>query len=219
MARMLIHPDSSSQNAEKHLLAIQKLPEQATIIKDKRKQTIYSCSIDHTPIIIKKYQISSIKKKIATFFRHSRAERSFRAASIFKKNSIPTPLPHIVSIAGTLLPHTAYITFTRFDGSPLTEFMSQNPEYADTISAQIADVFKKMSSAKITHGDLHVLNILVNSGASISIIDLDGVKIHSDSKRLIKCYQKDRLRIINTAKQKISPEFGNLLSKSIPQFP
>jgi len=219
MSRLISHPSLSAKDITQHLEAIKQLPNNATIIKDKRGQSIYQCSINNDPIIIKKYKLSSFKRKLSTILRHSRAERSLRAATAFKKNSIPTPSPHIVIIKGPLIPHTAYISFTQFDGNLLTDYIAQNPQNINTVISQISDTFKKMASAKISHGDLHVLNILVDHNASISIIDLDGTRMHKSKKRHLSCYKKDRHRIIKTAKEQISHEFANLLTENIPPTP
>lgn len=219
MSRTIKNPELTPKVQSALQRIITHFPTDTTTIRDTRGQSVHTAAIPPHKYIIKKYTIQRISSRIIAALHHSRAERSFRAGIKFKQLQIPTPEIHLAHITTSTNPPTAFAIFAHFDGIEMPTFIKQNPDQTQPIISQVAAAIATMAQNKISHGDLHAKNILIDQNAKITIIDLDGVRFHKFNFRHRRRYTRDRNRLISSTAKHTDQTFANLLSQQIPTSP
>ena len=160
-----------------------------------RTSTVAMVVINDRPLVVKRYNIKGILHGIRRAFMITRAEHSWRNAMRLKEIGIKTPEPvGFVEKRFGLLRSTAYFINEFVEGPRAVDFFRKEaPKEKARVAAEIVEIFNKLKSFKISHGDMKATNILITNGRP-SLVDLDAMRIHSINTLFKRAYRKDILR-------------------------
>lgn len=164
------------------------------LLKDGASSTVANLTIDNREIVIKRYNIKNWKHALKRAFRPTRAEISWVNAHRLGFYGIDTPKPiALVEKRWGPIRKTAYF-ICEYESAPTCEdvFLSPkiNTQKKQVSAKNVAVLFKKLFTAKISHGDLKATNLLI-SDESVALIDLDAMKQHRLNVMFRTAWKKD----------------------------
>ena len=204
-------PDEQASALVERLLS---LPDDATVLLDRKGQTIFRFSHDGRDLVAKCYQLRGLQPRLIAFLGASRAARSYKAALRLTSKNLPTPEPLLVALAGSPLPSFAYLVTAFQDAVQLSELLLKQQSNEERIIEQLVDLISKLHENRMSHGDFHARNVLVDREGQISLIDLDGARLHFLNFRYRKRFRRDRRRMLESLRK--SPDFVKKLDAALP---
>ena len=169
------------------------------LLKNGNSATIVKFKIDQAEVVIKRY---NMKNKIHAFrraFKKSRADHSWYHAHLLEKKGIFTPSPIAIK-EKRLGPfrNKAYFIYEYING-PTTFHYFQDPqnnyENKSIIAKQIIEMFNKLKSSMISHGDMKATNIIIHDNKPY-LIDLDSMTAHKSKYWFVRAWKKDMKRFM-----------------------
>lgn len=183
------HPESAYQH------------QSAEILKAGRSSTVIKVTLDGRELVVKRYNMKNIFHHGRRCLRPTRAMQAWRVAQKLKLFRIPTAPPvafvehRYLGFRGKSYYVTEYIA-----GGHVGHFLQRFHANDIKISAMIKRVsllLKNLFKAGITHGDLKMTNILLDSQEEPCLIDLDGTKQHRSYFQLRKSWHKEIKRFLH----------------------
>ena len=202
MADFLKNPDAVFDSADGHFL------------KKGSKSTVLKTKICDEDLVVKRDKFKGFWHRFRRFFMASRASHSWRNAHRLITLGIETPRP-VALLEKRFGPFrsTAYYICEYVEGPTIVEFfkdvdLNQNLEVVD----RIVEVFKKMESSQISHGDMKATNIIIDNKSPV-LIDLDAMRKHISKTRFLHFQREDKTRFLKNLSA--IPEVDKLFEKHI----
>jgi tRNA A-37 threonylcarbamoyl transferase component Bud32 len=202
MAEILKNPDTILDDINNHLL------------KRGYKSTVGRIKIDDKNLVVKRNNIKGFRHRFRRFFMTSRSAHSWRNAHRLISLGIETPGP-VALLEKRFGPFrsTAYYICEYAEGPNMVDFfkevdLNQNLEVVD----RIVEVFKKMESSRISHGDMKASNIIIDNKRPV-LIDLDAMRKHIGKMHFLHSQRKDKKRFLKNLS--VIPEADELFRKLI----
>lgn len=162
------------------------------MLYESKGQTINRFQVDCLDLFTKSYPLETIQQKVAALFRHSRAERSFRAGLRFLQAGIATPRPILLSRT-----RAEHVLVTEFrPHKALLEFLVDGVELQPSVPSNILALLHQLSAIKYTHGDFHARNLLIDPEGTPHLIDLDAARGLAGKASILR----DRDRLLRSIK-------------------
>ncbi|MDY6855215.1 MAG: lipopolysaccharide kinase InaA family protein [Thermodesulfobacteriota bacterium] len=184
------------------------------LLKRGSKSTVAKIKIGDKNLVVKRDNIKGLWHSLRRFFMTSRSAHSWRNAHRLLTLGIETPRP-VALFEKRFGPfrRTAYYICEYAEGPNMIDFfkdfhMSQNLEVVD----RIAEVFKKMESSRISHGDMKASNIIIANKMPM-LIDLDSMRMHTCKMRFLHFQRKDKERFLKNLSS--IPEVDKVFRKLI----
>lgn len=177
------------------------VPPVAKILKAGNSATVVRIRMDGRDYVVKRYNMKNIWHRVRRCLRETRATASWRLANKLILFGITTarPVAFIENrLLGTLRDVSYYVT-EYVSGEHAGDYFSHNVYKADktlNMIKRISALLKSVAKVEVTHGDLKITNILVNSREQPVLIDLDGAAEHSSLSALRKAWQKELSRFL-----------------------
>jgi len=206
------HPSLAPEEVAEIRESLSDLSSRGSLIYETKGQTIHRFQAADRDLIAKSYQLNSLARKAAAVFKYSRAHRSYRAGTRFLDAGIKTPIPLLLETKGTF-PSSATLV-TEFCPFPaLRESLVENAPVHPSSPEKILILLHQLLSTRCSHGDFHARNLLVDDEGNPHLIDLDGVKHHSDSAKLTRYICADRDRFLRSLEPlpEYHQKFGSVL--------
>lgn len=196
-ARQNAHSCPPEQARELAALA-ERPPPGMSLLKFGSRSVVGSITLaDGTPAVLKYYFPKNLHKHLSHGGKRSRCLRSWTAALAFQHLGLPTPAPLVIAewhkLGGVWL-EKSFLATRRAEGISLFEWVDQHD--GDTarlqkMAGRLQEIFTRMATYRISHGDLKASNIVVTSGDAPEFIDLDGVEILSTADRWKSSQSRD----------------------------
>jgi len=168
------------------------------VIYQEGDQTIRRFQAAGLDLVSKSYRHTSLKQKLATLFRYSRARRSFRAGQRLVCASIATPHPFLLIERGSHLPDSSLLV-TEFCGHPsLLDLVNSGSPIPPSVPPNILKLLHHLISIRCGHGDFHARNILIGPDGTAHLIDLDGMQYRHRTSEVTRHALKDRDRLLRS---------------------
>jgi len=187
-------------NSQFHQLRplIDQLPEifntQGEIIYDERN-VIKRFQIDNITLIVKRYRRPNIIQRIVyTFFRSSKAKRSFFNARRLLEAGVQTPvnIAYIEQYQLGLLEYCYYISDVD-DAPPIRERLIEPDIFDRTMATDFACFAAELHQKGILHGDLNSTNVLYHPQPDghflFSVIDINRMRFYDDFPPIQECME------------------------------
>jgi tRNA A-37 threonylcarbamoyl transferase component Bud32 len=132
-------------------------------------------------VVVKRYNHKGFIHSVRHTIKGSRALRGWLHGHRLRVLDIPAPKPlaYIEQYKGLLL-WESYLVTQYVEGQKLYDFLRDGAVgegERSKIIEQIAELFERLGTHRITHGDLKHTNILI-TGRKAVLTDLDGMKVH-----------------------------------------
>ena len=165
-------------------------------LKDGRTCTVAQVAQGGRSLVIKRYNLKSIKHALARFWRPSRAWHSWREGHRLKFLDIPTPAP-LGMVEERIGPwrRRAFLVTEYCPGTSLLKLLSPDQEPATEVAQAIIALFRGLATRRISHGDLKATNLLWHDG-KVYVIDLDAVVQHRSVPAYARAWRRDRARLL-----------------------
>lgn len=164
----------------------------SALINNRNGQQTIQGETGDAAVIIKRY-VDAYTPVKRIFFRCSRAARAYAMATRLRNVGIPTPRPLLLGACGTDL-----ITVTERVSARELYAEMRSPEWDTTRDIQMGGIIRFLMDAfashRITHGDLHARNLLVDTDGRYWLIDLDGTRFHTSKWGYQRRRKKDERR-------------------------
>jgi tRNA A-37 threonylcarbamoyl transferase component Bud32 len=186
--KFLLRPESAFEQAG------------AKFLKTGRSSTVVKVVLDNQELVVKRYNIKNAFHYFRRCLRQTRAATCWRLVQKLKLFRIDTAAPvaflekRFIGLRGVSYFVTEYVP-----GQHAGEFFAHHQgedEKATTMIQAIVKLLKNLSDLRVTHGDLKITNILVDSLNKPLLIDLDGATDHSSSSGLRKVWRREKLRFL-----------------------
>ncbi len=168
-------------------------------IKHDNTTTVGFTSRDGRRLIIKRYNTKNNWHRVRRSLRRSRAQNCFDYALQLTRCKIATapPVAYIETRFGPLKGRSWLIT-EFVEGSVCLDHVHQKASQSETgeIAARLERLFQKLSSERITHGDMKATNFILRHNRNPVLIDLDGMMQHRRDADYEKAHQKDLARFM-----------------------
>jgi tRNA A-37 threonylcarbamoyl transferase component Bud32 len=139
-------------------------------------------------LIVKRYKRPNlIQRIIYSFFRKSKAERSFLNARELRNRGIETPqeIAFIEQKKHLLLEHCYYISESNY-APPIEKELTLPAEFNKTLAECFADYAAQLHAKGILHHDLNSTNVryrkTANNHYTFTVIDINRMKIFAEKK-------------------------------------
>ncbi len=176
-----------------------KAPE-TQILKAGRTATVASINLAGRKLVVKRYNIKSFWHGLSLLFKPSRARLSWRLAHQLQFVGLPTAKPVAFIEKRFLgLRRNAYFVMEYIEGQRADVFFDHfSPEKSQdqTIAKRIIALFFNLARLRLSHGDLKITNILINSNQEPVLIDLDGMREHHSLRSLGRRFNQDLERFL-----------------------
>ena len=175
-----------------------KLSLRGTLIYDSKGQTIHRFQIKDLDLIAKSYSLETTSQKIAALLGYSRAKRAYRAALKLATVGVTTPKPYFLRHDGNPWPNKAILVTAFCPHANLLELLQSDQTLHPSTPGKILSLLHCFSRARMSHGDFHARNILVDQEGSPHLIDLDGARHHCLTAMTNRFVKKDRDRMLRS---------------------
>jgi tRNA A-37 threonylcarbamoyl transferase component Bud32 len=187
----------------KELKAILKDPdaalESAVYLKQGNTSTVGITTIGSQRLVIKRYNIKSLRHGLSRALRRTRASLSWRNALILRFHGIDTAPPvAVIEQRAGLVRQKSYFVSEYIDGSNATDFfLSQavSAEKKSIIARKISTLLDILASLRIRHGDLKATNFIICDDRPF-LMDLDAMRQYKLGSRFKPLRQRDRIRFM-----------------------
>jgi tRNA A-37 threonylcarbamoyl transferase component Bud32 len=171
--------------------------ETGTLLKRGSTSTLARISVDGRALVIKRYNIKGPGHALSRCWRPSRAWHAWVAGHRLDFLGIATPHPLVlVERRFGPLRGKAWLVTEYCPGERLWNFLERHldapPE--DALAA-IQQLFTRLATLRITHGDLKAANLLWHEG-KLSLVDLDDLQQHDSDAAFQRAWRKDRARLL-----------------------
>lgn len=172
----------------------------AVLLKAGRSATVVKMSVDNHEFVIKRYNVKNGLHFLRRCFRSTRAFSSWRLAQKLKLYRIPTATPiAFIEKRHLGLRGVSYYVMAYVPGGHVGDFLQahQTDEVKMTrLIKRVTTLLKNLATLRITHGDLKITNMLLDSEDQPLLIDLDGAKEHTSAAKLNYAWRKDIKRFL-----------------------
>lgn len=126
--------------------------------------------------------------------RFTRAWRSYHAANHLRAAGIATPIPRFLAAWNKSL----VLGCDWVEGQQLyyairdRTWMKENRR---ALALALSGLLQKLENARITHGDLHPRNLLIDENGQVWLVDLDSVRCHRSGASFLKKRRRDEHRL------------------------
>jgi len=183
---LLSHPDCSFEEPGVEL------------IKSDIKTTLASTSFDGVRFVVKRYNCKNVWHRLRLAVSKSRAEHSFWAARQFTGIGIITTSP-VAWLQETSFGLRARSWFVyEFTGDSIRADAlndGSDPQQIEQMLSTMVQNLVRMREHGFSHGDMKPPNLLITPDRTV-LIDLDGVRQHTDSKACERALARDTARWI-----------------------
>jgi tRNA A-37 threonylcarbamoyl transferase component Bud32 len=184
----LASPDSAFKNNK------------AEILKAGRSATVIKVTLDDRDYVIKRYNIKNMWHRLRRCLRQTRASLSWRLAHKLRLFDVPVARPvafienRLAGLRGSSYYVTEYVS-GEHAGTYFDRHLNNNTLITEMVK-RIHLLLKRVSKLELTHGDLKITNILVNTDHQPVLIDLDGALEHMSLSGLNKTWEKELERFL-----------------------
>lgn len=169
------------------------------ILKAGRSSTVASVTLGQKRLVVKRYNIKSFWHGLSKILKPSRALLSWRLAHQLQFVGIYTAKP-VAFIEKRFfgLRRKTYFVMEQIDGIRADHFFDSTLEATQRTAAakRIIALFFNLARLRLSHGDLKITNILLNSKQEPALIDLDSMREHHSSLSLWHRFRKDMQRFL-----------------------
>ncbi|MDO5447314.1 MAG: lipopolysaccharide kinase InaA family protein [Prevotellaceae bacterium] len=149
------------------------------------RNTIKAFNVDGHEVVVKRFQRPNyVKKIIYTFFRKSKAYRSyFNAKELVKRGiSTPAPIEYIETKRFGLLDYCYYVC-ERNDDPPIEDLIDRD-DWNHELAAALAVFAAKLHQKGVLHKDFNDTNIRYDKDFNFSLIDLNRMAIYPEGAEI-----------------------------------
>jgi tRNA A-37 threonylcarbamoyl transferase component Bud32 len=174
--------------------------------------TVGRIKLDDHGLVVKRYNIKNFGHGLRRSFMPTRATHSWRNANLLLLLGIPTPRP-VAMLEKRCGPfrRKAYFISEYIDGSHAFDFFKEGDLHEkSSVARRIADIFKNLKLARISHGDMKATNILIHKNEPV-LIDVEGIRAHNSRRRFLSAHHKDIKRFFQNWKD--LPEVSGMFKK------
>ena len=166
------------------------------LLKDGATCTVARVLVDRRELVIKRYNLKSLRHALGRLWRPSRAWHSWREGQRlqFLGISTPAPLALIEERAGPLR-RRAWLICEYCRGPNLLTHLSPDCAPPSAEARAILDLFESLCQQRISHGDLKATNLLWHDNR-VLLIDLDAVVQHRTAAAHARAWRRDRARLL-----------------------
>jgi len=182
LAPLLAAPDSAISSGE--------------VFKDGGTTTVARIVVKGRALLIKRYNLKSLRHALGRLWRPSRAWHSWREAHRLLFFDIPTPRPlALIEERCGPLRRRAWLICEYCPGPNLLRHLSPDSAPPADEGKAIRELFAALCRHRISHGDLKATNLLWD-GERVLLIDLDGVVQHRSAIAHARAWRRDRARLL-----------------------
>mgnify|MGYP001304199156 FL=1 len=166
------------------------------LLKDGKTCTVARVEQAGYALVVKRYNLKSLRHALERFWRPTRAWHSWREGHRLQHLGIstPTPLALIEERFGPLR-RRAFLINEFCPGVSLLHFLSPDREPEVDVAHALASLFHRLHALRISHGDLKASNLLWHDGR-VSMIDLDALVQHRSATGYARAWRRDRERLL-----------------------
>ena len=166
------------------------------LLKDGKTCTVAQIEQAGYSLVVKRYNLKSLRHALERFWRPTRAWHSWREGHRLLHLGIatPTPLALIEERIGPLR-RRAFLINEFCPGVSLLHFLSPDREPEVDVASALVSLFHKLHTLRISHGDLKASNLLWHDG-SVFMIDLDALLQHRSATGFARAWRRDRERLL-----------------------
>ncbi len=178
--------------------------------------TVGRIKLDGHDLVVKRYNIKSFGHGLRRSFMATRAAHSWRNAHLLLLLGIATPRP-VAMLEKRCGPfrRKAYFISEYLDGPHALNFFDEGDLHEKSaVAHRIADIFKNLESARISHGDMKATNILIHKQEPV-LIDVEGICAHHSRRRFLSAHRKDIKRFFQNWKD--LPKIGRMFKEIMNQ--
>lgn len=166
------------------------------MLKDGRTSTVAQVSAGDQRLVIKRYNLKSLRHALARFWRPSRAWHAWREGHRLEFFGIATPRP-LALVEERIGPMRgrAFLVTEYCPGVDLLALLSADRLPEGDIAQEIVSLFSVLHHLQISHGDLKATNLIWHAGR-LFLIDLDAMQQHRSRRRYAYAWRRDRARLL-----------------------
>lgn len=174
--------------------------ESAQVLKEGRSSTVIRVDFNQQSFVIKRYNIKNMRHFLRRTLRRTRAYSSWRIAHKLNLFNVATATP-VAFLQKKLLGFsgTSYYITRCIEGVTARQYFAQDQqpnEQSTALVKRILQLLKQLFKLEITHGDLKITNILIDSQLKPMIIDFDGAVEHASLSGLHKAWRYEIERFL-----------------------
>lgn len=180
--------------------------------------TVVTLDLDERRYTIKRYNLKNWRFLFSRLLKYSRPLKAWRGIHAFHFFGVPTaePIALIRERFGPLY-FRAWLVTDYIEAPHLGVYFSKSLNLSalpETEADKLKGFFRRMTAARLSHGDLKCTNLLWNENHGPVSIDMDAARYHGNNKRSFKRkWRKDRRRfLLNWA----NTPFYQWLHRSLP---
>jgi len=158
--------------------------------------TVAQVNIDGRPVVVKRYNLKSLRHALSRLWRPSRGWHSWREGHRLRLFGIPTPAPlALVEERHGPLRGRAWLVNEFCAGVDLLSHLRPTSAPPAAEAAALRTLFATLHRERISHGDLKATNLLWD-GRDIQLIDLDAMRQHRKPATYARAWRRDRQRLL-----------------------
>lgn len=181
--------------------------DKTNILKNGNSSSVAKIKINNRMYVVKRYNMKNFWHWLRRCMRPTRAIASWRLSQRLNLFGVATPKPVACIETSFLgLRGKSYFIMEYIEGQHLGDYLAKDSNQTET-AKQVVKLLNNLSELQITHGDLKMTNILVNSHGSY-LIDLDGMVEHTSQSSFKRAYKNEVSRFMEN--WKYSPTINNL---------
>lgn len=200
LRELLAHPDQWMQRG--------------TLLKDGNSATVVKVVVDGRPLVLKRYNLKSPGHRLSRCWRQTRAWHSWHNAHrlLFEGLLTPQPVALIEERCGPLRGRAWFVAEYQSGEDLLALHRRHLPAAADQawLDAEVADLFRGLGRAHLSHGDMKATNLLVTDKGLV-VIDLDAMQMHRSPSACAKALARDRERFVRNWEGEQAAHYRQLL--------
>jgi len=191
----------------------------ALTLKNGRTSTVVNIQIDGRALVVKRYNIKNFWHGLIKMIKPSRAQTSWRLAHQLQFVGINTAKPVAFIEKRFLgLRRKSYFVMEYIEGTRADHFFNTPAHDSVTcalVAKKIIALFFNLARLRLSHGDLKITNILLNTHLDPALIDLDSMREHYSSLSLWHRFRKDMQRFLENWREEPSLQqvFQNLINE------
>lgn len=191
------------------------------LLKRGKTSTVGRIKIEGRDLVVKRYNIKNFGHGLRRSVMATRAAHSWRNAHLLLLLGIATPRP-VAMLEKRCGPfrRKAYFISEYLDGPHALDFFREGDLHEKSaVARQIADIFKSLKSAKISHGDMKATNILIHKQEPV-LIDVEGICAYNSRRRFLSAHHKDIKRFFKNWKDlpKTAAMFREIMNQTTLTF-
>ena len=191
---------AARRDIESQLSPLLDLPDEAIahgkLLKDGRTCTVAKIQHADTSLVIKRYNLKSLRHALARLWRPTRAWHSWREGHRLRFLGIATPEPlALLEERFGPLRRRAFLVNEYCPGTNLLSLLSPDQAPAAEVALGIQALFESLFRLRITHGDLKATNLLWHED-QVFVIDLDAMEQHRSITSFSRAWKRERARLL-----------------------